>query len=297
LFRPASVQALLRFGHAVLKTALNSKALITESAMARMSLLATSVNEKMAEVRSAITLPPELEKVCDQLPAHLSHASDVNCDLRGLRLNVMRLVRGELSIPRPLGWPSRRLCCLLAGPLLTETPMGRDAPPQVTGLSKPAMLQQMGQAKSLAPFLRDLNAAAQLSLTIDVIEPLLRSATEPTALLADPIKLERIFVGALDAKPTDWYEQLTTRPSHVTTRPSHVTTRPSHVTTRPSHFTTRPSHFTTRPSQLTHAAPCAERTRRRPCRPRRGSIPPRAACSLRETARRVRRRRCERACL
>lgn len=66
--------------------------------------------------------------------------------------------------------------------------------------------------KPLSRLLRELHGIIHVSLAVDVLDPLIHSVTEPTALLADPIKLERIFAVALDAKPTDCLVMLEASP-------------------------------------------------------------------------------------
>ena len=94
-------------------------------------------------------------------PHRNSLASEVDCDLRGVRLTVLRIV---------------------------------------LALSKPQLAAQIAGCKPLTRLLRELDDLAHISLAIDAAEPLLRSLTEPTALLTDPVKLERIFVVALDVQ-------------------------------------------------------------------------------------------------
>ena len=53
------------------------------------------------QLLSELSLPPELAHVLTELPKHMAHASDVGCDLSGMRLNVLRLVCG-LSTPQSL---------------------------------------------------------------------------------------------------------------------------------------------------------------------------------------------------
>ena len=118
----------------------------------------------VAPCASQVALPQEVAHLLRELPKHVNHANDVGCDLRGLRLNILRLV---------------------------------------CSFSTPSLQAQVAGYKCLGKLLAELHACANLSLAIDTTEPLLRAATEPTALYADPAKLERIFACALDAKPTD----------------------------------------------------------------------------------------------
>ena len=164
IFHPASVQALLRLMSALTTDALAQKAVLTEAAAARMQLHKDVVRERSGQLGESVALPHEVAPVLREMPSHLALAGEVGIDLRGVRLNVLRLV---------------------------------------CELSRPHLLALAASNKALSTLLKELHAISELSLVIDTTEALLRSATEPTALLSDPAKLERIFVCALDAKPTD----------------------------------------------------------------------------------------------
>ena len=163
-FHPASVQALLRHTAALSSCVLAQKALLTEASAARMGLYSEQISECVKQVAAEITLPTPVSKLLAELPAHIAHAGDVGCDLRGLRLNVLRLV------------------CTF---------------------STPQLMALVTSNKSLARLVHELHATVYLSLAIDATERQLRSATAPTALFADPSKLDRIFMCALDTKPPD----------------------------------------------------------------------------------------------
>ena len=163
-YHPASVESLLRLTAALTKSVHTHQALLAESASARMLMHKEELTRLFAAVSAEVALPSESAALLRDLPLHVQHAADVNCDLRGLRLNALRIV------------------CALSAPQLMTIAM---ASPPLTNL------------------LKEVHATANLSLAIDASEPLLRSTTEPTALFADPTKLERIFACALDAKPTD----------------------------------------------------------------------------------------------
>lgn len=102
------MQALLRLTHALSKVVLDKKALITEGAAARMALYNLTVSELVQAGGSVLAPAPDLEKLLKDLSKWISHAGEVNCDLRGLRLNILRIVCG-LSRPQLLQSVCRRL--------------------------------------------------------------------------------------------------------------------------------------------------------------------------------------------
>jgi len=101
-------------------------------------------------------------QVLRDMPAHLESARSVGCDLRGLRLNVLRIVCD--------------LSCAGAYALVQNS----------------SVLQNL---------LHDLQMASTISEGIDNVEPLLFEATDAQALLADDDKFKMLFQAALEHTP------------------------------------------------------------------------------------------------
>ena len=165
-FAPDSARALLLHSARIAVALQREKARITEEVAARLSGPArTAIVELGAALQAAApSLPAELSAPIKLVPAQLARAVDVGVDLTGLRLNCLRFV------------------CELA---------------------KPSGARLLESQPKIRPLARQLQAAAQLSPTVDMLETLLRRSVEPIALLCDGPKLARLLSSALQSSPAD----------------------------------------------------------------------------------------------
>jgi len=162
-FHPAGVLSLLRLSDGLKGLLLDQRAKLFEAAAARLTgHHLTTVNNYLEAVQP-LKLPIEATSILRELPAHLTACDNVDADLQGLRLNILRVV---------------------------------------LELSKPGTFSLLSQSAALTSLVRELHTVTALSYAVDSTESLIKQL-EPTELLADASKLDRLFSCAAATRPTD----------------------------------------------------------------------------------------------
>ena len=169
-FQPQTVVALVRWSMQLKQRVQENAARLAQDAGVRLAGPVRSAIEALIPAAGLDQCPPRVRQLLQEVPAHLAAAAEVDCDLRGLRINALRVT---------------------------------------CGMSAAGAFSVVQSSAALRELLSAVSTAATLSAAVDGALYFIDAATAAPTLLASKSQLISLFSTALQARPSDCLHLLT----------------------------------------------------------------------------------------